>query len=105
MAKTKTVKGPVGDSRDHKGMILDADRWPCWPFLPVKRNNNSLEDKNLGVVMCDPQYTHAVKGSAKFVVYHVYLFDRPKGKDEWESAPKTEYNNVDEMLRDGWIVD
>jgi len=98
MAKKLTV----GDDAE---MIRSYNRWPAWPMLPVKRRNNSLEDKNLGVLLSDQAHADAVKGKGKIIVYHVYLFLPPEGKAGWEAAPKTEYDTVEAMLADGWVVD
>lgn len=72
-------------------MILDQDSWPWWPMLPMKRKNNSLEDKNLGVLLSD-----------KMTIYHFYMFDAPK---TLVNVPKTEYTDVDALLADGWRID
>lgn len=74
-----------------KEIITDPDSWPCWPVLPLKRKNNSLEDKNLGILL-----------AGKLTVYHVYMFDIPQ---DLSKEPKTKYNHVDELLADGWRVD
>jgi hypothetical protein len=100
MAKTTTP--PV---HDDAGMIRQYDTWPRWPFLPLKRKNHNLKDKNLGVLLATQEHADAVKGSGKFRVYHVYMFQPPKGKAEWDAAPRTEYDTVEAMLADGWIVD
>lgn len=91
----KTKKYPVR-TFDDLTMIRNPLRWPCWPWLPLKRRNNSLEDKNLGILCADGK---------SLTVYHVYLFDLPKTKEEFESVPKSEYATHEAMLQDGWIVD
>jgi len=79
---------------DDRDMILNEYKWPCWPFLPVKRKNSKLEDKNLGFIL---------SSVGKITIWHEYMFDL---KDGWQkSCQKTEYNSVDEMLQDGWMVD
>ncbi len=77
-----------------RDMINAPSKWPCWPFLPVKRLNNSLRDKNLGVLIDEGKKTRTI--------YHVYMFDLPPSM---EGQPKTEYANTDKMLEEGWRVD
>lgn len=88
-------------------MIRKPMEWPCWPFLPVKRRNNNLADKNLGVILAMQEHDDAIKRKpgSKFTVFHVYMFDAPKGKEAWDAAPKTEYDTVEALLQDGWEVD
>lgn len=80
---------------DHLAMMKDSSRWPCWPFLPLKRGNNELKDKNLGVL---------VSGYGP-KVFHQYLFDLPSTIEKLESSPNTEYSSFEELLADGWVVD
>lgn len=81
---------------DDLAMVRNPGRWPCWPWLPVKRRNHSLEDKNLGLLVDD--------GKAP-TVYHVYLFALPKTPEAFKAAPQTRYATHEAMLADGWVVD
>lgn len=83
---------------DNKKMMMDPDSWPCWPYLPVKRKNYSLKDKNLGLLTADG-------GKEEKTIYHVYLFALPKTLQEFLNSPTTVYPNIDELLADGWVVD
>ncbi len=85
----------TGDPRD-KAMMQDCLQWPAWPYLPVKRKNNSLEDRNLGVLWV---------GSSGLTVHHVYMFDLPPTAEEFKKMPSTVYKDLDSLLADGWIVD
>lgn len=84
---------------DHKAMISDPDRWPCWPFLPVKKRGNppSISGKTLGL-LC---YTEEFVERKKVVVYHVYLFD----VIDLTACPTTEYASIDDLVAAGWEVD
>lgn len=101
------AKAKVNPVRDDGAYIRNYDRWNAWPCCPVKRRNSELRDKNLGVLLSDQNHADAVRGKAgaKFIVYHVYLFMLPKTKAEWDAAPKTEYNTLNDLLDDGWMVD
>lgn len=88
--------------KSDKQFILDYGSWPCWPYLPIKRKDNSLEKGNLGVLVATEDFAKGVK----VVVYHVYLFAIPRDKKLSDpSIPKTEYPSVEELLDDGWRVD
>ena len=98
-------KASVFTTRDDAAMIRDTDRWPAWPCLPLKRRNNSLEDKNLGVLLATEEHRRAVNGRGKLRVYHGYIFSLPKTQEQWDATPRTEYDTIEELLADGWMVD
>lgn len=87
---------PIPDTDDMR-MVMNPDRWPAWPYLPVKKRDHNFEDKNLGVLIATEPRT--------WVVYHTNVFDRPTTMAEWEALPKTEYPSAYDMLADGWVVD
>ena len=97
MAKKSTEQGTVPKFND-RAFILNFTEWPCWPWLPLKRKNNSLEEKNLGVLCAD-----GFKDG--FTIYHVYLFGLPRSPEEFKASPQTHYTTVDALLADGWAVD
>lgn len=79
-----------------KRLILNPDEWPVWPFLPVKRKDSSLENKNLGFLVDEH------KKDGKLTVYHGMLFNTPMKLKE---LPKSTYDDVDALLADGWVID
>lgn len=102
MSKKKS-KVRVSALPDDKGFILDPNRWPCWPWLPLKRGDHSLENKNLGLLFHGSLETKEfTKG---FTIYHTNLFGLPRSKEEWAKVPTTHYDTVDLLLADGWVVD
>ncbi len=77
---------------------LDAKKWPCYPFLPLK-NKQKRDVTNfpgLGVLA-------EVGGKVELCVYKVDLYQLqpnfPIGVE------KESYNSVAEMARAGWEVD
>lgn len=99
----KTLEQQTIERRRYDGeFIRKPGEWPVWPYLPVKRKNNSLKDKNLGILYA----TEELVKKGKPTVYHLYLFDLPRDKKLSDpSIPKTEYESVEAMLDDGWMVD
>jgi hypothetical protein len=102
--KTKKQAATDDKSRD-RAYILDFDHWGAWPYCPLKRGNCSRLDKNLGFLLATEEHADACKGKGKFVVYLAYMFAPPKGKEEYDACPKLEYDSVDALLADGWMVD
>lgn len=72
-----------------KQMMTNARHWPSL-VLPLKRKDNSLENKNLGILI-NPVPT----------IYHVYMF----GPMNLKTCAKTEYPDFDALIADGWKVD
>lgn len=85
---------------EDKWFIENPDKgsgWPYWPVLPVKKNP-IFEDGNCGVLLD----TGNIMGKpvVKPVVYltNLYVLDI-------KNCPKKEYESIDAMLADGWVVD
>lgn len=95
MSKTKVPCYDNLDSGDNVTdleKIKDQDSWPIWPILPLKRKDNSLQNKNLG-------FLHV---QTPLVIYHAYIFDLPA---TLEGVPQTKYESIEALLADGWRVD
>ena len=78
-----------------KMMILGLHKtpWTHWPFLPVKKSDWNTNYKSMGIIYC--------KLPRKVMLINL-----------WEMSPETiekaeivEYESVDAMLDDGWVVD
>lgn len=83
---------------DHKEFIQNEQRWPNWPILPMKRlpkERKFGEFPELGVMLA----------TRKTVVYLVDLYRLPQTPEGWKKAEQKNYNTLDELLNDGWIVD
>ena len=89
----------VAAARDHVAMVRSPDRWPAWPYLPVKRGH--LPDADLGIVLASET---TVLGDHP-TVYLINLFALPRTPDEWAAAPKMTYPSAEAMVADGWVVD
>lgn len=81
-----------------KDIMSNPDTWPCWPYLPVKRKDNSLEKGNLGFLLADQDFA-----DGKFVIWHLYMFKVKR--EDYDTAKKLEYSSIDDILKDGWIID
>lgn len=96
------------ETKEDQAFINDPGGWPIWPWLPLKRGNNELADKNLGVLWVgDLPETHARKRGPddRWVVWHVQLFDLPPNVEAFRASPHTIYPTLDALLADGWRVD
>ena len=83
--------------REHlknKQMILDSSKWLYRPLLPVKRTVKGFEE--LGVIWAVGK---------RSIVYIGNLFTLPNKVKEFANLSKYEYENVDQLLADGWVVD
>lgn len=77
---------------ESKRFLEQKEKWPLWPFLPMKRYVKTEEEVTgveIGVIgTVDP-----------LVVF----------KCSWNNwspnAPRQKYSSVDAILDDGWIVD
>lgn len=71
--------------------LRETMRWPCWPYCPVKR------DEELGTVFDGP--------NGERTVYLCNMFTYLAGEIDLETVEKIEYKNSYDLLVDGWIVD
>jgi len=67
--------------------------WPRFPLLPVKRYKNKKQE--LGVIHC--------KCDTSVKTTNLYI--APSDFDEFQQLEGIDYQSVDELLDDGWIVD
>jgi len=76
-----------------KELILNPDKWSKWPMLPLKRQASYSPD--CGLIVGDPI------GDVVYFVPNVNIWHPDKEKIE-----KTGRNvRVDELLKEGWVVD
>jgi hypothetical protein len=91
----------IDEENDDRAMILWPLMWPKWPYLPVKRwvnkRNKYGEQRELE---CGIVWT-----GTGFNIYLVNLFLLPKTAEEFRATEHHAYDNVDDLLKDGWIVD
>ena len=91
--KTKTM--PACDDR---AMVLNPNKWPRWPFLPMKRPGNH-----------GPECCFLVQ-QKELILYKTYMFgldDLPGDTfaEKVKDVKTYRYDNVDALLADGWVVD
>jgi hypothetical protein len=81
----------MADSEERsKQMILDEERWPQWPFLPMKQPPKDGQLSKLGCLL---------GGGPPYYVLHSNFFKIEK------DAPRDKYETVDGILQAGWVVD
>ncbi len=80
-------------TEEDRKFIDNPDTWLNWPFLPVKRYNEGEPGAfpTVGII-------HV---SNKTTVYLRNLFDLP----DTARTEKKEYDNLDALFDDGWVVD
>jgi hypothetical protein len=76
--------------------MLDPNRWPRWPYLPVKKYPVGMSHgmPDTGVVL-----------EGKPTVYIANLYALPRTPEGWEALQKHEYLTFQALVNDGWIVD
>jgi hypothetical protein len=89
----------IDEEKDDRAMILWPLMWPKWPYLPVKRwvTEPKFGGRDLE---CGILWT-----GTGFNIYLVNLFLMPKTPEEFKATEHHAYDNVDDLLKDGWIVD
>lgn len=84
----------MNDRKREIEMILRPYNWPQFPFLPMKkRNGNDLE---AGVLIAWGKHIP--------IVFKINLWNI-KGLENAINSDAIEYENIEEMLNDGWEVD
>lgn len=82
-------------NRDYNdlAMISHPERWPRWPLLPLKRRTAKGEWE-LGTLVGAPEVGFEV------VLADMYTFRLSAAK-----LKSIEYDNANDVLADGWLVD
>lgn len=81
---------------NHKQMILNPERWPRFPVLPLTRPDKSEPfEKELGLIFQD-NLNMVVLGNCLMLPSTAYELNRME---------TIVYDTVDELLADGWTVD
>lgn len=72
--------------------MIKSQKWPLWPFLPVKRNGGN----SCGVIVAD---------GYSLVVYMTNVMDLPKTPEGWQHIQSYKYDSHEQLVQDGWEVD
>jgi len=73
--------------------IKDDSRWPHWPILPLKRKKK--DGSEMGVIAIGRETT----------VLLTNMFTMPRTDKEYDALAKLNYETVEDVVTDGWIVD
>lgn len=76
-------------------MIKDPTRWPSYPFLPVKKLNGTPTVYDFGLV-------HAARPT---IVTEANLFRLPATYEQYKALGGKQYESIEALVADGWIVD
>lgn len=69
--------------------------WPMYPFLPIRRRGKPGAFPECRVISADKPLRVVEAG----------LYALPKTKAEFDALPFKDYETLNELLADGWIVD
>lgn len=85
----------------HLDMMRDANRWPCWPLLPMQHATRREPDgcMNLLGFMCEDGFT----GKAAPRVYVGSIYFRTEGR-RLEDLPVEDYPDLQAVVNAGWKV-
>lgn len=72
----------------NKAMIESPDMWPLFTRLPVKKEKHEFKTSNLGYISRD-NLTTVYVGNVFMGTYVDVIY----------------YESVDDLLKDGWVVD
>lgn len=75
--------------------------WPAWPFLPVVRRTNGIEELGL---MYDARGTANQTGYSA-TVFLGNLFALPPTEAAFLNLPREVYDDAEEVAAAGWRVD
>ncbi len=76
--------------------------WPCWPYLPIKRGEHYPEDCML---LWAGNWSDDNTPRFPLAVYNCNLWSLPKTVEEFKAKKFKEYESVEALLADGWVVD
>jgi hypothetical protein len=91
-------------------MLQSPDRWPMWPFLPMKRRfrrDDGFETLEAGFSVTADYPTYVLRGfpSAAGVIAQLNVEDDGASNPWYEEHLVRRYETAEEMLDDGWAVD
>lgn len=87
---------------DDLEMMRNANRWPCWPLLPLRHATRREPDGSMHLLgfMCEE---NGMTGQAAPRVYVGSIYFQSEGK-KLEDLPVEDYPYLDAVVRAGWRV-
>jgi hypothetical protein len=110
----KSIQPNLRPDLTDKQFIEDPNEWPKWPVCPLKRNVvvNGFAQYQGGFLfaMQDKQRYPNEKIMPRVLLGNIYaireVMEGAKSNAEFYTRYKTlDYESIDAMLADGWIVD
>ena len=85
-------------------MVADPTTWGQFPYLPMKRGDWMNDDEGLGIIF-NPVKVALNPETFKPIVRIANLLFAPHTMGEIEKLQKFEYDSIEAMIADGWVVD
>jgi hypothetical protein len=89
--------------RRNLAMMAAPDRWPHYPFLPLRRDRAGVDGPDLGVLY-DAWGVGRTPGYSA-TVFVVSIFHLPPSEEALFLAPREVFDTADEVFDGGWRVD
>ena len=88
-----------------KAFIANPGKWPNWPLLPVKRHTKDRSGPECGILIDNQPIGDKLDPEHKSLrtIFLTSMFALKK--TDLKTVEKKEYESVEKMLADGWIVD
>lgn len=84
------------EGRDDVSFLNRPEMWPCWPVAPVKSHNPKHGGDNA------PACGLVLAGHSRVVMLNMFQGWTP---EQYKEAKKWEYDTIEALVADGWMVD
>ena len=88
------------DKERQLDMIEHPERWPRWPWLPLKRANHGGAYTFETGVLVDVDMAPTISAAMANTVFCTNVYN-----PEIKKCERHEYESMDALLDDGWVVD
>jgi len=105
-AKIAAIKAKLAAKVEHDDVafLKNPDNWPNWPVCPIKR---IVDDSRQCALVFDHNNKDIIVARLNMFrwVEDGYGNFREWTKEDFDNSEKWEYDTVEDLIADGWIVD